>query len=93
MKGPIWRGGKLTTASTWRPDELLELVVDRDLRGGFLDADPVAEIDREPEGGLARLRERLGLHDGADTDVDLLEIGINDTGRDGGGRLGAGHWR
>ena len=86
MKGPIWRGGKIHDREHLAADELLELVIDRDLRGGFLDADLLAEIDREPEGGLARLREGLGLHDGADADVDLLEIRIDDAGRDGGRR-------
>src|SRR3954452_13537898 len=68
--GPIWRSGKFTTAST-TADEILEAVVPGDLGRGLLDADRRAEVDRQLEGGLARLRKRLGGDHPADADVDL----------------------
>ena len=74
MNWPIWRGGKLTTAATWRPIRFFRRVVLGDLRGRFLDADLGAEIDLELEGGLARLRKGLGLDDGAGADIDFEEI-------------------
>ena len=74
MKGPIWRGGKLTTAATWRPIRVSGRIVFGDLGGGFLDADLRAEIDLQLEGGLARFREGLDVDDGADADIDFQKI-------------------
>ena len=71
--GPIWRGGKFTTATTQAAFELLAGVVG-DLRRGALGADLVAEVDRQLPGRLARLREVLDRDDPADAHVDREEL-------------------
>jgi len=54
--------------------QFVEAVVPGDLSRGALQADLRPEIDDEPVGGLAGLRERLGRDDAADADVDLQEL-------------------
>ena len=71
--GPIWRGGKLTTADHQRVLELLARVVG-DLGRGALDADLGAEIDRQLPRGLARLGEVVDRDDAADAHVDRQEL-------------------
>src|SRR4051794_6758389 len=67
-----WRkvddGGDLTA------DQRFGSVILRQLSRRFLHADHGAEIDEELERGLARLRKRLGLDDGANADVDRDEL-------------------
>src|SRR5262249_12042418 len=49
-------------------------IVFRDLSRGFLLADLRTEIDAQLDGGLARLRERLGGNHDADADVHFQEV-------------------
>jgi hypothetical protein len=66
MNGPIWRGGKFTTATTCFPTSASG--------GGAASTDLVSEIDGELDRGLARFGEGLGGDNGADADIDFQEI-------------------
>ncbi len=73
MNGPIWRGGKLTTATTSVPSSS-STPVGGDLRGGALDPELRSEVDRELPGRLLRLRELVDGHHAPDAHVDLEEV-------------------
>src|SRR5690348_11171279 len=62
------------------PGQALGRVVLGELRRALLRADHWAEVDDQLIGGPARLREWLGLDNGADANVDLGEIVIGDHG-------------
>ena len=67
------------------PLQLLARVV-RDLRGGALDADLLAEVDAQLPRRAARLGEVLDLDDPPDADVDRDEVVEGDLVPDGHGR-------
>ena len=70
--------------SNLAPDQILQRIMFGDLRRRALDADRVAEIDRQLERRLARFGKGVGSGDRADADVDLEKIVECD--RFGGGR-------
>ena len=77
----------MTTAATFCPTERLERMVLGDLRRALAHADRRAEVDPQPPGRLARLRERLGIDDGADADIDREEAVEVDGWRHGRGGI------
>ena len=69
---------KVDDAENLAADEVFRRVVHGDLRGGFLQPDLGAEVDRQFPGGLPRLRKGCRFDDRPDADLDPLEIGIGD---------------
>ena len=82
MKGPIWRGGKLTTAITWRPDQFLWGIVMGNLGRALPDPDLRSEIDHQLDRRLARFGKGLGIQHRSGANIDLQKIGKLDLGHD-----------